>query len=139
MVCPLLNSSLDTYRLCISSLECKAFCVVIIFLVFCSINLKFLFLGISKVSFLEIFQGNYQMDLMDLSNYRMDLMDLHRSLSFEEISATKHPFKKFSRFFSGTFSYFFLRLNIFDGVHFQYSQVLIIFLFFEHSNTFLTW
>ena len=53
----------------------------------------------------------------------------------DEISATELGFEKLSYSFEVFFSdlYFIL----FDGVHFQYSKVYVIFLFCKRSNAFL--
>ena len=55
------------------------------------------------------------------------------------IFATKLSFENLCRSPEVFFSYFFFHLHFFDGVHFQYSQVLVIFLLSKCSNAFLIW
>ena len=47
-------------------------------------------------------------------------------------------FEKFSSEYEVPF-YFFFHLRLFDGIGFKYSQVLVIFLFFKCSDSFLIW
>ena len=54
---------------------------------------------------------------------------------FNEIPAAELSFEKFYCYSDILFSYFFLHLFLFDGDCFQYSQVLVSFLFFEHSDS----
>ena len=56
-----------------------------------------------------------------------------------EISAAELGFKKFSDLSEVLFSYFFFHLHLFDGAHFQYFQVLVVFLFSNRSNISLIW
>ena len=56
-------------------------------------------------------------------------MDCPNVYSFVEISAAESSFKKFS--FSSEVVLFLFLLSLFDGVGFQYSQVLVSFLFSE--------
>ena len=58
---------------------------------------------------------------------------------FDEISATEFDFKKLSRSSEVTIFYFFLHFLFFDDVHFQYSQVIVIFLFSKPSDFFSIW
>ena len=55
------------------------------------------------------------------------------------IPATELGFEMSSRIFLILFSYFFFHFRLFNGVHFYYPQVLVILLFSERSNSFLTW
>ena len=48
-------------------------------------------------------------------------------------------FEKFSRSSEIPFPYFFFYLRLFDCVRFQYSQLLVIFLFFRGPDFFLIW
>ena len=61
------------------------------------------------------------------------------SIPFHEISAAELGFQKLSHSFKELFSNFSFHLCLLDGVHFQYFLVLIIFLFFKHSDSFLIW
>ena len=61
-------------------------------------------------------------------------------ISFDEISTAEVDFGKFSRSSEVLFSFsFFFCLRLFDGICFQYSQILVIFLFSQCSGSFLFW
>ena len=59
--------------------------------------------------------------------------------SFDKIPKAELGFKKISRSSEILFSVFFFPLRLLDGVCFQYSQVLVGFLFSECFDTFLFW
>ena len=66
--------------------------------------------------------------------YKGDSQDIY---PFDKTPAAKFDFEKLCRFFEIVFCYFFFHFCFSDGVHFQYSQVLLIFLFSKHSNSLL--
>ena len=106
---------LDTYCLSMSSVECKALWIVIIFLVLWSICWSF-----------------------SLVHFKND-----REYLTKGIAQVCIPLERFllqslvSRNFLVRMGYsFFFHLHLFDDVRFQYSQILVIFLF---SDSFLIW
>ena len=58
---------------------------------------------------------------------------------FDEIFAAELSFEEFSRLSAVFFSYFIIHIRLFDGVNFQYSKMLVIFLFSPCSDFFLIW
>ena len=109
---------LTTYSLSTSSLGCKASCIVINFLVLLSICLS--------TSLVYFMNGP---EYLTMNNSGVHL--------FDKIFTAELGLQKFSRFFEILFSYFFFHHHLFDGVRFQYSQVLVVFLFSKRSDTFL--
>ena len=95
----------------------------------CISSLTFLYAG----SFVEILLSS--ISIMDWVSYKVDSPGVY---SFTEIPVTEHGFEKFFPS-SEILSYFFFHLHLFGGVHFQYSQILVIFLFSLHFDSFLVW
>ena len=56
-----------------------------------------------------------------------------------EISAEELDFEKLSALSEVIFSYFFFHLGLFDGIRFQYLQVIVIFFFSGRTDSFLIW
>ena len=106
---------LDTYSLSLSSLGCKAFCIVISFLVLRSICFSYL------VSFED---GPKYPRKGDSHVFIPFIMFLLYSL----VSSSFPILLRYSFFI------FLFHLRLFDGVRFQYYQIFIRFLFFERPD-----
>ena len=114
---PLRPSFLDIYRLSMLSLKYKALCVIISFLVLCSVC--------GSSSFVHFENGP---------------LEQTRCLSLWLDSCSWTWFRKvFSFFWDTLFFFFFIHLHLFDGVHFQYSQVFVRFFSSKCSDFFLIW
>ena len=117
---PLLPSFLGTYRLSILSLLCKVLCIVLNFVI------SFLvFWSICWSSFPHPFQECSRV------SYKGDSPGVY---PFDKLPSAELGFEKFSRSSEVLFSYFFFHFPVFDGVRFQFSQVLVIFLFSKRSD-----
>ena len=62
-----------------------------------------------------------------------------RSLSIWRVFCRRFWFWEVLSFIGSTLLLFFFHLRSFDGVHFQYSQVFVFFLFSKRSDSFLIW
>ena len=117
---PLPFSFLDKSSLSTSSLGCNAVCIVINFLVLWYICLR-----------------------ISLVHFKNCLDYLKRETAHLFIPLTRFlqvfGFKKCSRSPEILFSYFFFHFRLFDCIHFQYSQVLVIFLFSQSFDSFFIW
>ena len=90
----------------------------------CGLRKKFQFVWVPPNSILRMVQVPYKKNCLGV-------------YPFDGISDPELAFKKFSsKLF---FSYFFFHFCWFDGVCFQYSQVLVVFLFSKCSDSFLIW
>ena len=117
LVSPLLPSFFDTQPM--SSLRCKALCIIFNFLVLW-------FICLSSCPIQKLSRISYKGDCPGV-------------YPFDEISAVELGLEKFSHSYKAFFSNLLFHLCLFIGVHFQYSQVLVIFLFSKHSDSFLIW
>ena len=104
----------------VSFLRCKAFCIVINFRDLVSICLR---------SFLVHFKHDPEYLT------RGDCLSVS---SFDPFPATEFRFENFSCSSDIFFRYFFIHLSLFDGVRYHVTQVLVIFLFSNRSDVFLT-
>ena len=110
---------LDTYNLSISSLGCKVLCILISFLIRWSIYWS---------SFLIYFRNDPEYIKMGKSVVYL----------FDGISTAEFDFNKISCS-SEILLLFFFHVELFDGVRFQYSQILVVFFLPECSNSFQIW
>ena len=102
-----------------SSLECKALCIVLVLL---SIHLSS-----SPVYLSEFLPCSFE----ERSGVSPGIYSL------DKISATQFTFEKFSRSSEVLFSYFHFHFGFFYGIRFQYSQLLVIFFLYKSSDAFL--
>ena len=114
LVGPILTSFVDTYSLSMSTFECKVLCIVINFLVV-------------RLICLSSFSVHFEKGPEYLTR-RISLIRFLLQSSVLRI------------FFSSKvlLSYFFFHL-MFDSVHFQYSQIFVIFFSSKCSEAFLIW
>ena len=119
LVSPLPSSFLDTYSLCHLS-DIKS----------CASSSAFL----SSGPFIEILP-------LSISRMVASILEVGqlRCLTLWWDSSCKIWFREVFSFVWDTLKNFFFNLHLFDGVRFLFSQVLVIFLFFERSDSFLTW
>ena len=118
---PFLPSFLDTYSLTMSSRPCVLSSAFFFFFYLWSIYLTF-----SLVHFkndLEYLTRGTGQEFIPLVRFRL------AEIGFEKLS---HSYKEL-------FSYFFFHHYWFDGINFQYSQVLVIFLSSKCFDFFLIW
>ena len=83
-------------------------------------------------------QTNGQESWLNTTLYIREMTKTDYMCQEKKEKAGEFSFEKISYSSNIPFSYFFL-LCLFDGVCFQYSQALVIFLFFKGSNVLLTW
>ena len=114
-----LPSSLDTYSLSISSLGCKALCIVLSFLVFVSICWN--------SSLVHFKNGPKYLTRRTAQLFILFIRFLPYSFVSSSFLILLRYFKKF----------FLFHLCLFDGVCLQYSLIFVIFFFSERSDFFL--
>ena len=115
---PLHPSFLDTYSLSMSSLGCKAFCIVIIFL-FSGPFVEVLPSSILRIVPIIFQQVQTRCLFLCWDFYHIFWFQIVFSISWETLLKN------------------FLFFHSFDGVSFQYSQILVSFLFTGRSDFFL--